>query len=137
MGSSSNMRLARIALLGILTVFASVTLSGCQHSGAYTFGPSRKLMDSGAPDVTKGVFIPFLVLYDSFTSPATAYIDAAENAKTTTGHIYLSYIGTRTVWKSNMEDFYIYAALPATALLDSIWFLGGGLLDVGHVLMNE
>ncbi len=124
-------------LSAIAVAVASLLLTACSHNGIYTFGPTRKLVESSAPGPTIVTFSPFLAIGDCLMSPVTAYMDAANESGLDQPHEYLSFIGTRTIHRSDLAGGYKLGAFPLTTLIDLIWFPIGGIIDTSHALANE
>ncbi len=116
----------------ITAVFACVC-AGCasvNYEEKYTFGPTRKLMDSGAPGAAKKVFSPLVFIPDTISVPITAYRDAAAKPpEAKGGHVYLSYIGTRTTMYSDLKPVYKWTGGVVIAIVDTLWFPVAGLVD--------
>ncbi len=126
------MRLGTTAVLSLVLVLSS----GCAYKNQYTFANTRKLLDSDAPTMTKAVFAPLVCLGEGVWAPVASYIDAKHNARDE-NHVYLSYIGTRTLITQDMNPIYKFVGGLFVAFVDTLWFPVGGTLDTYYVLTQS
>ncbi len=126
------MRLGTTAVLSLVLVLSS----GCAYKNQYTFANTRKLLDSDAPTMTKAVFAPLVCLGEGVWAPVASYIDAKHNARDE-NHVYLSYIGTRTLITQDMNPIYKFVGGLFVATVDTVWFPVGGTMDTYYVLTQS
>ncbi len=119
------MKLLLPLVLGLVLLLPS----GCAYKGHYSFAGSRKLADSDAPLITKVVFLPFTSLGEGLVSPFTWYMDASGYSETKE-NVYYSYIGTKTLLASDMNDAYKFVGSVFIIPVDTLWFPIGGLIDL-------
>ncbi|MHC4516043.1 MAG: hypothetical protein ACYS5W_20425, partial [Planctomycetota bacterium] len=81
-------------------------------------------------------FAPLVCLGEGIWAPAAAYIDARNNAREV-HHVYLSYIGTRTLFDQDMNVFYKILGSVFVASVDTIWFPIGGTMDTFYALTRS
>jgi hypothetical protein len=124
-----NMRWAKpLFLVATLAVFCA----GCAtHLDYFAYSNTRKFMDSGAPGITKGVCAPLVFLPDTIGAPFACYKDALNHApESKGGHVYLSYVGFRTLMQSDLGTGYKWVGGTMVAITDTIWFPVSGLTDL-------
>jgi hypothetical protein len=107
--------------------------AGCAYKNQYTFSATRKLLDSDAPTATKAVFAPLVCLGEGVWAPVASYIDAKRDAKDA-DHVYLSYIGTRTLIGQDLNPIFKFVGGIFVATVDTIWFPIGGTMDTYYAL---
>jgi hypothetical protein len=115
-------------LVAILAVFCS----GCaSYMDYYTYSSTRKFVDSGTPDVTKVVCSPLVFIPDTIGSPFALYKDALAGhaPESKGGHVYLSYIGLRTLLASDMTSVYQWVGGTMVCITDTLWFPIAGIAD--------
>ena len=87
-------------------------------------------MDSGAPDITKVVCSPLVFIPDTIGAPFACYKDAVSHApESKGGHVYLSYVGLRTLQGSDLSSVYQWVGGTLVCITDTIWFPIAGLTD--------
>jgi hypothetical protein len=121
--------------LSILALSLSL-LVGCAYQGHYSFTGTRKLLDSDAPVATRIVFSPFVMVMDSLASPVTAYMDAASHAPEER-HLYVSFVGLRELWGSDLGIGYAALGTLFVAPIDLAWFPVAGTIDTTYALTSE
>jgi hypothetical protein len=125
-------RRSQLAAVGL-----TLCLGGCSAYGdSYSFANTRKLLDSNAPDVTRVVFAPFVGMFDALASPATTYADAARRAPEDE-HLYLSFVGLRTLWASELSPAYAVMGTLLVGTVDLGWFAAAGICDVVYALFSD
>ena len=115
---------------------ALLLCSGCAYKNQYTFANTRKLIDSDAPMATKSFFAPLVCLGEGIWAPVAAYIDAKDYA-TGIDHVYLSYIGTRTLLDQDMNPIYKFVGGWFVAAVDTAWFPVAGTMDTFYALTRK
>ena len=123
------MRLRTSAVLSLVLILSA----GCAYKNQYTFAATRKLLDSEIPTVTKAVFAPLVCLGEGIWAPVASYIDAS-NESEDVDHVYLSYIGTRTLIGQDLNPIYKFVGGLFVAVVDTVWFPIGGTMDTYHGL---
>ena len=126
------MHLRTTAALSLVLLLSS----SCAYKNQYTFANTRKLLDSDAPTMTKAFFAPLVCLGEGVWAPVASYIDAKHNA-TDEDHVYLSYIGTRTLITQDMNPVYKFVGGLFVATVDTLWFPIGGTMDTYYVLTQS
>ena len=124
------------AALGLALLLSS----GCAYDNYYSFANTRKLVDSDAPQVTKAVFAPMTLLFEGMYSPITAWMDAQNYAKDKEHekeHVYLSYIGAKSLYDSDMHVMYKIAGSFMVLPIDTVWFPVAGVIDTVYALSDH
>lgn len=131
----------------LLCVLAAFVICGCSSTYPYkgkadrpyyTFAATRKLLeDENNIALTRTVASPFLMLPETFYSPVTAYIDSTRNAPKSDGHVYLSYVGTRTILHSSLEKPYRYTSCVFACMVDTLWFPVAAVADVIYSITRD
>lgn len=133
-GTSEDSSMKRSILAATLVLL--IAGPGCAaYQGNYSFATTRKFLNSDVPSVTKAAFSPLVIVVEWFASPVTAYMDAFHQAKQEEGHVYLSYIGVRTLSQSHRLDppYKIFAGI-LVAPIDTLCFPIAGTIDTIYVL---
>jgi hypothetical protein len=124
-----------LLFVALLTVFCS----GCAtHLDYYSYGNTRKFLDSGAPEITKNICVAFVFIPDTVMAPIASYRDTAEHApEGKGGHVYLSYLGFRTLMQSDLKPVYKWVGGTVDCIFDTCWFiLFTGLADTLYAVQN-
>jgi len=130
------MRWTKPLLFSVL--LAAVVCSGCvTHLDYYSYGPTRKFLDSGLPPITIGVCIPFIFIPDTITAPFASYRDTAQHApEGRGGHVYLSYVGFRTLLQSDLKPVYKWVGGTMDIIVDTVWFPAAAIADTIYAVQN-
>lgn len=125
----------------VVLILATSIISSCAYDGSRTYWATRKMAGSNAPDITKVGTVPFLTLFESLYSPVTAYVDSFEytgELQASDGHVYMSFIGTRTIWHSLEEDKVLVAVgMIFPFIVDTAVFPFTGVIDTVYVLVAD
>jgi hypothetical protein len=111
-------------------------MSGCAtYEGYTTYGSTRKLLNSKAPTVAKAAFSPIVFIPDTVVSPFTSYLDSVAHApESSDSHVYLSYVGLRTMKRCNIDSPLMVLAGAMVMIVDTVWFPIAGSVDTVYVL---
>lgn len=122
----------------VLAVVLLAVLPGCQSfEGEYSFANTRILMASDTPVPLRWAASPFVYIPEWITFPISTYIDSTNTPpRSEDGHVYWSYAGTRTMLRSDLNNFYKVTAFPWIAFLDTLWFPLGGVVDLVYTISN-
>lgn len=121
-------------------------LAGCanynpKYENYYTYAQTRKVVDSPTLPVYKTVFAPIIFIPETLASPVTAYMDSSIHPpESRDGHVYLSYIGLKTMSRA-MDDPsagpIMGVALGLVTLVDTIWFPVAGTMDTIYIMTRD
>jgi len=124
--------------LAVLAVVLFAVLPGCRSiEGEYSFANTRDLIVSDTPVPVRWAASPFTYIPEWITLPISSYIDSSNTPpRSADGHVYWSYAGTRTLLRSDLNNFYKVTGFPWMAFVDTLWFPIAGVVDLGYVLSN-
>jgi hypothetical protein len=136
-------RLAALSLGALL-------LTGCVYNDHASFGMTEKWCESDIHTIPKIVGTPFVAIGDSLISPFTAFADQYEidwwfiipvgidrDEVYHPDHRYLSYAGSRVIGRSNMGLGYQWGASIPSILIETVWLLITGPIDLITVLVDD
>ena len=128
-----------VAVMGAVSVMA-----GCANTYPYrgycTYAATRKLLeDESAIVVTKAIGAPFLSIPETLYSPVTAYIDSSKHPPRSKrdNHVYLSYIGLRTIKNSDLPTPYKAFSGAFSTIIDTMWFPIAATVDVIYSINRD
>ena len=121
----------------VITLLLSCTLAGCVHNDFVTLGSTRKIANAETPFVTKGAYIPAIIV-EFAISPITGYVDAVRNPATNeNGDVYFSFIATRTLARADMSMWHHFVSIPGPLILDIVLFPISGIVDGIRILVSD
>lgn len=127
----------------LLVACVAVALSGCanynpKYNGYYSFAQTRKIVDSKTYPVFKMVFAPLIFIPETVASPVTAYMDSAQHPpESDDGHVYLSYVGFRTMrnaQETSAAHGTLFVAQSLVTIVDTLWFPVAGVMDTAYIM---
>lgn len=137
-------RFALPSALGLLL------LTGCVYNDHASFGATEKWTTSDIHTVPKIVGTPFVAIFDSLVSPFTAFADQYEidwwfiipvgidrDEVYHPDHRYLSYAGSRVIGRSPMGLGYQWACSIPSILIETVWLVITGPIDLITVLADD
>jgi hypothetical protein len=122
--------------LACLAVLGALLLStGCVYDNHRSFGATEKWVHSDIHTVPKIIGTPFVAIADGIIGPATAACDQwGSDELYHPDHRYLSYAGSRVIARSDMGHGYQWLASVPSIILDTVWLIVTGPIDLFTVL---
>jgi len=125
--------------LACLTVLGALLLcTGCMYNGHRSYGATEKWVHSDINYVPKIIGTPVIAIVDGVIGPFTAACDEwSDRPLYNPNHKYLSYAGSRVIARSNISDGYKWLASVPSLILDTVWLLVTGPVDLFTVLFSD
>jgi hypothetical protein len=122
--------------LACLAVLGALLLStGCMYDNHRSFGATEKWVHSDVNVVPKLIGTPLIAIVDGIIGPATAACDQwSSRPPYHPDHEYLSYAGSRVIGRSDMGEGYKWLASVPSIVLDTVWLIVTGPIDLVTVL---
>jgi len=87
--------------------------------------------------VPKIIGTPIVAIVDGVISPFTAACDVYDDHPYSPDHRYLSYAGCRVIGRSDMSLGYQWEASVPAIVLETVWLLVTGPIDLFTVLFDK
>jgi hypothetical protein len=125
--------------LAALAVVALLVLTpACVYDDHRSFGATEKWIFSDINRVPKIIGVPFVSIGDSLISPFTAACDQwGSDPLYDPNHKYLSYAGSRVLARSHMGDGYKWGASIPAIIIETVWLIVTGPIDLVTVLVSD
>jgi hypothetical protein len=133
-----SLKAFRLRPLAGLAVLLLLVTTGCRYNDHRSFGATEKWVHSDINRVPKIIGTPFIAIVDGIISPVTAACDQWRSEEPYhPDHRYLSYAGSRVVARSDMGDGYIWLASVPSIILETVWLIITGPIDLVTVLVSD
>jgi len=128
-----------IRSLACLAVVGALLLStGCIYDNHRSSGATEKWVHSDINYVPKIIGTPFVAIGDGIVGPFTAACDQwGDRPLYHPDHKYLSYAGSRVIGRSDMGEGYQWMASIPSLVLDTVWLIVTGPIDLFTVLFSD
>ena len=122
-------------LIAPLALGMILLVTGCYYNGHRNMGATEKWVGSDINYVPKIIGTPFIAIVDALIGPFTMLWDQlAYDPQYHPKHKYFSYAASRTVARSEMGLGYQWMASVPTILIDTVYLLITGPIDLVWVL---
>lgn len=118
-----------------LALALTLMLTGCYFDGHRNMGATEKWVNSDINYVPKIIGTPIIATVDAVFGPFTmAWDQMAYDPQYNVKHKYFSYAGSRTIARSHMNMGYQWLAGLPTIVIDTVWLIVTGPIDLVWVL---
>ncbi|MEO8754098.1 MAG: hypothetical protein ABI624_15620 [Casimicrobiaceae bacterium] len=125
--------------IACLAVLGALLLStGCIYNNHRSFGATEKWVHSDINYIPRYIGTPFVAIGDGIVAPFTAACDQwGDRPLYNPDHKYLSYAGSRVIARSDMGEGYQWLASVPSLVLDTLWLIVTGPVDLFTVLFSD
>ena len=120
----------------IALCLALLVTAGCKYNGHRNMGATETIGTSELNDFAKPVGVFLVAIPDAVLSPFTMLADRIGGNNYNGDHHYFSYSGSRVIADSHMGLEYQWLATAPTILIETVWLIITGPVDLITVL-NE
>jgi hypothetical protein len=124
-------------LLVALALGLLLSTQACVYDHHQNMGATERWVASDISVIPKVAGTFFIALFDAIIGPFTMTADQLfRNPQYDPEHKYLSYAGSRTIARSNMGHGYQWLAGFPTIIIDTVWLIVTGPIDIFWVLWS-